>query len=116
MERNLSFSDRQLTKFKYETFAKVLHLFQKDSNRGGATIAYAPELATSTSTPRGKFARVAIAWCAPEDQYSRKVGERIALRRLMDFQSVLLPIYSMQYSPEQILRDMFVDAAASQVG
>lgn len=87
---------------------RVVHLFDKESPRGGCTVAYMPEIHDGAGYPKGKFARVAVAWCNPSDTYDRKTGELIAVELLLDGNCVLMPIYPGGH-PVRRLRSMFYE-------
>ena len=95
-----------LLDFKESQFVRVVHLFDKANPQGGLTVAYKPQICTSTGFPRGKFAEVSLAWCNPKDRYDRKLGELIALNKLERGESVLLPLYA-NGTPVRELKRMF---------
>lgn len=82
-----------LNDFKQSMFVRVVHLFDKQNPRGGATVAYRPLICDSTGFPQGKFAEVSVAWCSKVDTYDRKLGELIALAKLSRGECVSLPLY-----------------------
>lgn len=96
----------QLLDFKASQFVRVVHFFDKQNPCGGLTIAYKPQICNASGFPRGKFAEVSLAWCNPQDRYDRKLGELIAINKLMRGESVLLPLYANQ-APVQELKRMF---------
>lgn len=95
-----------LLDFKARQFVRVVHFFDKQNPHGGLTIAYKPQICNSKGFPRGKFAEVSLAWCNPGDRYDRKLGELIALNKLMRGESVLLPLYAGG-APVRELKHMF---------
>ena len=95
-----------LLDFKTAQFVRVVHFFDKADPHGGLTVAYKPQICNSEGFPRGKFAEVALAWCNPVDRYDRKLGELIALNKLMRGESVLLPLYASG-APVRELKRMF---------
>lgn len=95
-----------LLDFKARQFVRVVHFFDKQNPHGGLTIAYKPQICNQSGFPRGKFAEVALAWCNPGDRYDRKLGELIALNKLMRGESVLLPLYA-DGTPVRELKRMF---------
>jgi len=88
---------------------RVVHFFNKTNPKGGCTVAYAPEIYDNTGYPKGKFARVSVAWCNPSDMYNRKVGEAIAIDCMLAGECILLPIFITGH-PVRVLRDIFQDA------
>ena len=95
-----------LLDFKARQFVRVVHFFDKQNPHGGLTVAYKPQICNQSGFPRGKFAEVALAWCNPVDRYDRKLGELIALNKLMRGESVLLPLYADD-TPVRELKRMF---------
>lgn len=95
-----------LLDFKARQFVRVVHFFDKQNPHGGLTAAYKPQICNQSGFPRGKFAEVALAWCNPVDRYDRKLGELIALNKLMRGESVLLPLYADD-TPVRELKRMF---------
>jgi hypothetical protein len=87
---------------------RVVHFFDKSNPKGGCTVAYAPEVYDDVGFPKGKFARVAVAWCNPKDMYSRKVGQEIAVSLLIQGNSILLPIY-LSGHPVRVLKAIFTE-------
>lgn len=87
---------------------RVVHFFDKWWPKGGCTVAYMPEICDSTGYPKGKFARVAAAWCNPLDTYDRNTGEMIAVDLLINGNFNLMPIYT-QGHPVRALRSIFQD-------
>lgn len=88
---------------------RVVHFFDKWYPKGGCTVAYRPEIYDYTGYPKGKFARVAVAWCNPKDTYDRKAGEAVAVELLMEGNYNLMPIY-VEGHPVRALRAMFQDS------
>lgn len=102
-----------LLKLKSQYNVRTVHLFNKATGRGGATVVYRPMLHDSTGFPKGKFAEIAVAWCAPGDQYDRKLGELLALSKLQSGESIRAPIY-VGGKPVIVLRSMFEWMAKAQ--
>ena len=99
--------ENSVKEVKANNFIRVVHFFDKDYAYGGITVAYMPvQCDTKTGYPRGKFARVAVAYCRPEDRYSRKTGEILAINNLLCGENILLPIYENGH-PVRFLRNMF---------
>lgn len=90
---------------------RIVHLFNKKYPYGGCTIAYAPEVYDSQGYPRGKFAKVAVAWCSNRDRYSRPLGEYLAVSKWANGETVVLPIYVSGH-PVRQLKLMFFDLVA----
>lgn len=87
---------------------RVVHFFDKWCPKGGCTVAYQPEIYDNTGYPKGKFARVAAAWCNPRDTYDRNTGEAIAVDLLINGNYNLMPIYGRGH-PVRALRSIFQD-------
>jgi hypothetical protein len=84
--------------------SRIVHLFDKDDPQGGITIAYTPVLSDSKGTPTGTFARVAVAYCHPNDRYSRKAGQTKALTNLSKGAYILLPVYAHGHPVRELKR------------
>lgn len=104
-----------LLKLKSQYSVRTVHLFNKATGRGGATVVYRPMLHDAAGFPKGKFAEIAVAWCAPGDQYDRKLGELVALSKLQGGESIRAPIYAGG-NPVLVLRSMFEEMALVQGG
>ncbi len=87
---------------------RVVHFFNKTFPEGGCTVAYMPEIYDNTGYPKGKFARVSVAWCNPKDIYNRKTGEAIAVDLLLSGDNIIMPIYKHGH-PVRALRQIFYD-------
>ena len=89
-----------------DNWVRTVHLFDKNWPNGGTTICYAPEVHDSQGYPRGKFARVSVAYCNTKDRYNRKLGQQLALENMYDGRYILLPIYANK-NPVVVLRNFF---------
>lgn len=80
--------------------AKVFH-----GNNGNGTYQF-----TAVYRPcvngNAKMYEVALAWCAPDDTYNRKIGVALALNRFKEGNTVLLPL-GVYSSPESALQCAF---------
>jgi hypothetical protein len=93
---------------------RVVHLFDTGRPYGGCTVAYAPEVFDNTGYPKGKFAKVSVAWCNNRDRYSRPEGELVAVEKLLSNQFLTLPIYQRNH-PVRTLKEMFWPMVINEV-
>lgn len=87
---------------------RVVHLFNKRTGKGGLTIGYMPVISDAAGNPRGIFARVAVAYCRPDERYSRKIGAARVEDLISLGQNILVPIYCTPH-PTKTLIAMFGD-------
>lgn len=87
---------------------RVVHLFNKRTGKGGLTIGYMPVIRDAVGNPRGIFARVAVAYCRPDERYSRKIGAARVEDLISLGQNILVPIYCTPH-PTKTLIAMFGD-------
>jgi hypothetical protein len=65
------------------------------------TILYRPVVSNGT------FYDIAVAVCAPDDQFSRKTGVSVALDHWMEGETIRIPLGGALISPDTYLREMF---------
>lgn len=93
---------------QFNPIYRYVYFFNKDNPKGGVTIGFVPVLRDSKGYPQGIFALVAVAYCNPNDQFSRPKGREMVSSMLNAGEAILLPIYTDK-APVRFLANMFDD-------
>lgn len=70
---------------------KVVHVFDPDQPKGGLSIAFRKSMPHQVST---NMVECAVVTCSYADNFNRKLGTTLALRKWFDGETVSLPLSS----------------------
>lgn len=88
---------------------RVVHFFDKNDPKGGVTVAYRKTSEHNSSN----MVEVAVAYCSPKDQFSKKIGTELALDYFNQGRAILVParVSGTDDFTIPILEDMFYRSA-----
>ncbi len=66
---------------------RVVHFFDRTDPKGGVTVAYRKTSEHNSSN----MVEVAVAYCSPKDQFSKKIGTSLALEYFEEARTILVP-------------------------
>ena len=72
----------------------IVHIFDEDHPFGGLTVAFRK---CNSVSKNAVMADVALAYCSPHDNFSRKIGTAHALEKWFDGYTIQMPLFMHEH-------------------